>query len=181
MSLTLLTPSPQRKVDPWAYFLPYCPQMVPYLLSNKIQGKHWIMMLLRLFDQWLITQYVCKQHITTVPSIKGSLYISGKPPTYPSPKPTFWEESVSVDFNRGGVDEQFRRNISLSWSTVHIPGSQWTQQTFQDSPAWMIKQIHCKPLCQYHVLQQIHHSCRNCFWYPKQFLSSHWWSCLMSL
>ena len=53
-------------------------------------------------------------------AISGSLYISGKLPTYPSPKPTFcqkWEISVNVGL-RGGVGGQFPRNVQ--WSCMYL-------------------------------------------------------------
>ena len=39
--------------------------------------------------------------------VKGSSYVSGKLPTYPSPKPTFclkWEVSVNAGLGEGYVD-----------------------------------------------------------------------------
>ena len=41
----------------------------------------------------------------------GSLYLSGKLPTYPSPKPTFCISEKCLCWLKGGVGGQFSRNI----------------------------------------------------------------------
>ena len=94
---------------------------------------------------WYLEMYHYVQSLT----VKGSSSVSGKLPTYPSPKPTFcpkWELSVNVGLGKRGAvgswDSVWRQyHVFLFWKVSPPPPPPPPHELFSSRRFWMFSDV----------------------------------------